>query len=69
MFLPQCVVVVWQLVERLKKLIADLPVYSTQFLVLMTRLLEEFHQCMEGLYRSEDLICVVMCESIHIYKG
>jgi exocyst complex component 4 len=47
-----CVVVVWQLVERLKKLIADLPVYSTQFLVLMTRLLEEFHQCMEGLYRN-----------------
>lgn len=50
---PQCVVVVWELVDQLRKLIGDLPTYATQCLFLMVKLLSQFYTAIEQVYKSE----------------
>ena len=51
--LPQCVVVVWNMVDDLRKLIGDLPTYATQCLFLMVKLLSQFYTSIEQVYKSE----------------
>lgn len=44
---------VWEMVDALRKLIGDLPMYATQCLLLMVKLLSQFYTSVEQVYKSE----------------
>ena len=49
----QSVLTVWQLVEELKQLMRDLPLYSSHFLTILCELLVGYKESLQLLYKGQ----------------